>query len=397
MKLKSLLLGTAAAVAVTGGAQAADLALAVEPIDYVKVCDAFGTGYYYIPGTDVCLKIGGKIQLDMWFYDDDDVGNYFNFANWAEGYDPDSGDAFESLDSPEVAEDVWVKDFYRASWEFKSEAAVNFTAKSMSDLGPIVTHFAFTTKSDNNDFDGSTKTVRFDGGYGQIGPVMFGWTDSLFDPGGGYTYDGSIRSDKKVDQARLSYMMGTWGIMLGLEDPRDRYAGPKNATGDYPDIVLALTGGVAGFDVKAAAAITDRTNDTGWGVNLTAEADFGGFQLKATGAYSDNAKSFTGGSNCSTTLDTTTVPPSLSTCDDGEWWSAFISASAMLSGNLKTAATASYQDKADGKGKYGVFEGAIGLYYYPSGNSEIGAELLYKDPEGSDDSLAGHVRWKTEF
>ncbi|MCP4382168.1 MAG: porin, partial [Hyphomicrobiales bacterium] len=37
MKLKTLLLGTATAFAVTSGAQAADLALAVEPIDYVKV------------------------------------------------------------------------------------------------------------------------------------------------------------------------------------------------------------------------------------------------------------------------------------------------------------------------------------------------------------------------
>ena len=53
--------------------------------------------------------------------------------------------------------------------------------------------------------------------------MMFGWTDSTFDPGGGFTYDGAIRSDKTVDQFRLSYLMGTWGIMLGLEDPRDRY------------------------------------------------------------------------------------------------------------------------------------------------------------------------------
>jgi hypothetical protein len=73
MKLKTLFLGTAAAFAVTGGAQAADLALAVEPIDYVKVCDAFGTGYYYIPGTDTCLKISGDIRLDVWFYDDSRV------------------------------------------------------------------------------------------------------------------------------------------------------------------------------------------------------------------------------------------------------------------------------------------------------------------------------------
>ena len=43
MKLKTLLLGTAGALAVVGGAQAADLSVA-EPVEYVKVCDAFGVG-----------------------------------------------------------------------------------------------------------------------------------------------------------------------------------------------------------------------------------------------------------------------------------------------------------------------------------------------------------------
>ena len=68
MKLKTLLLSSAAAFAVVGGAQAADLSVA-EPVDYVKVCDAFGAGYWYIPGTDTCLKIGGLVQFDVNFHD----------------------------------------------------------------------------------------------------------------------------------------------------------------------------------------------------------------------------------------------------------------------------------------------------------------------------------------
>jgi hypothetical protein len=190
MKLKALFLGTAAAFAVSGGAQAADLALAVEPIDYVKVCDAFGTGYYYIPGTDTCLKIGGYIQLDVWFRDSNTVGNYANATDTFFGYDPTSSDPLAS--SPPVNAQLLVKDSYSQSWEFTTEAGVNFTAKSMSDLGPIVTHFNFVTLSNNNDFNGTTKTVRFDGGYGAIGPAMFGWTASTFEVGGGYTYDGAV-------------------------------------------------------------------------------------------------------------------------------------------------------------------------------------------------------------
>ena len=69
MKLKTLLLGSAAAFAVVGGAQAADLSVA-EPVDYVRVCDAFGVGYWYIPGTDTCLKIGGYVQFDVKFHYD---------------------------------------------------------------------------------------------------------------------------------------------------------------------------------------------------------------------------------------------------------------------------------------------------------------------------------------
>ena len=98
MNLKSLLLGTAAVMAVSGAAQAADLAIAVEPIDYVKICDAFGVGYWYIPGTDTCLKVGGYVQLDVWFYDNDRVRNYFNVANYLTGATTGTTDPSNPLD-----------------------------------------------------------------------------------------------------------------------------------------------------------------------------------------------------------------------------------------------------------------------------------------------------------
>lgn len=30
-----------------------------EPVEYVKVCSLYGEGFFYIPGTDTCMKIGG--------------------------------------------------------------------------------------------------------------------------------------------------------------------------------------------------------------------------------------------------------------------------------------------------------------------------------------------------
>ncbi len=66
MKLfKGLLLGSAAAltgVAGVSGARAADLpARAAAPIEYVRICDAYGAGFFYIPGTETCLRVGGLV------------------------------------------------------------------------------------------------------------------------------------------------------------------------------------------------------------------------------------------------------------------------------------------------------------------------------------------------
>ena len=64
MKLvKSLLLGAPAALAAVAGASAADLpSMKAAPVAYVKVCDAYGAGFFYIPGTDTCLKVGGYVR-----------------------------------------------------------------------------------------------------------------------------------------------------------------------------------------------------------------------------------------------------------------------------------------------------------------------------------------------
>ena len=66
MKLaKSLLLGSATAFVAVAGANAADLpSKKAAPVSYVKVCDAYGAGFYTIPGTDTCIKVGGRVRAD---------------------------------------------------------------------------------------------------------------------------------------------------------------------------------------------------------------------------------------------------------------------------------------------------------------------------------------------
>jgi hypothetical protein len=64
MTKKRMLLGSAAALTAISSAQAADLPVKAKPVEYVKICSLYGEGFYYIPGTDICLKVGGYVQAD---------------------------------------------------------------------------------------------------------------------------------------------------------------------------------------------------------------------------------------------------------------------------------------------------------------------------------------------
>src|SRR5665647_775974 len=72
--VKSLLLGTAAGLVAMSGAQAADLPVKAKPVQYVKICSLYGAGFYYIPGTDTCLKVGGFVRAEINF----NAGGSFN-------------------------------------------------------------------------------------------------------------------------------------------------------------------------------------------------------------------------------------------------------------------------------------------------------------------------------
>lgn len=56
---KRVLLGSAAGLITLAGARAADLPVKAKAVEYVKICSLYGAGFYYVPGTDTCLKLGG--------------------------------------------------------------------------------------------------------------------------------------------------------------------------------------------------------------------------------------------------------------------------------------------------------------------------------------------------
>jgi hypothetical protein len=78
--VKSLLLGSAAGlVAVTAG-QAADLPVKAKPVEYVKICSLYGAGFYYMPGTDMCIKIGGWTRVEATWGNDNGNMTWGPFA-----------------------------------------------------------------------------------------------------------------------------------------------------------------------------------------------------------------------------------------------------------------------------------------------------------------------------
>ncbi len=60
-----VLLGSAAAIFAVAGAQAADLPVKAQPVEYVRVCSLYGAGFWYVPGTDTCVKIGAFARLQV--------------------------------------------------------------------------------------------------------------------------------------------------------------------------------------------------------------------------------------------------------------------------------------------------------------------------------------------
>ncbi len=64
-RVRSLLLGSA--LALSGAAHAADLpAIGAAPVEYVRVCSAYGAGFFYVPGsTDTCLRVGGRVRAEL--------------------------------------------------------------------------------------------------------------------------------------------------------------------------------------------------------------------------------------------------------------------------------------------------------------------------------------------
>src|SRR5437016_14625779 len=76
----SLVFGSAASLLALGGTQEADLPVKAKAVEYVRICSLYGAGFWYIPGTDTCIKLGGYLRVDTTFN-----GSIYDQPAWSGG------------------------------------------------------------------------------------------------------------------------------------------------------------------------------------------------------------------------------------------------------------------------------------------------------------------------
>ncbi len=108
--LKTVLLGSAAGLLAAGAAQAADLPVkkAAAAVQYVEVCPVYGSGFYKLPGTDICIRHFGYVKM---------VGG---FQNEREAWDPDGPGALDPIVEKGGSNTVGWQWSIRPGWDFRS-------------------------------------------------------------------------------------------------------------------------------------------------------------------------------------------------------------------------------------------------------------------------------------
>lgn len=235
MAIRTLLFCSTAALMVSTGARAADAIVAAEPepMEYVRVCDAFGKGYFYIPGTETCLKIGGYVRFDS---------NY--------GEDPYSGES--------------------NGWDAFTRGNITLDARSDTEYGTLRSFIDI--RSDANNVT-DTRTY-LNGAYIEIGGFRAGYADSRYDTW--LNSAGNIINDDVVDYTgdrtnQVSYVYGGdvgFSALIGLEEGSGTYDtgfGPAPSASydgsSFPHVIGGVRyaegwGGIAaiaGYDTKAEA------------------------------------------------------------------------------------------------------------------------------------------------
>ncbi|MFK7791729.1 MAG: porin [Devosiaceae bacterium] len=204
---KRLLLGSAAALVATTGAQAADLGLPVAPsVDYVQICSIGSFTGFILPGSDVCFDISG-------------------YARWQVTMNQEGNNA--------------VNDDY----DMIGQGGLNFDARTMTEFG-LLRGFIGLESAGGAAAGNDTVAFGLEKAFVQVGGLTAGLTDSFFDPaftGEALGAIGGMAGD--VDHALIAYTAAFgngFTATLSLEEDEARQNGAVSAA-----VATILNGGVA--------------------------------------------------------------------------------------------------------------------------------------------------------
>jgi len=339
MNIKGLLISSAAAIVAVSGAQAADAIVVAEPepMEYVRICDTYGTGYFYIPGTETCLKIGGYLRYQM---------NYVK---------PDGSDyAFDKL----------------------ARFAPTFTAKSQTEWGTLTSHaqVLFNWASGSTFYGTGTALehayISLDNGTSSF---LVGKTDTPFYEFLGFWAGPTIHEGAyggaNTGQLRYTYNAGNGFSFVAavVENPNDNDFHPSVEGGVSYTQDWGWVAGAVAYDtfVEQFAA------RAGIGFNFTPAISFSLHGMYAdddvAGMYSLNDAPWTGGNQAE--------------------WAVLAGVSAGLTDKVTLNGHFQYLDTEE-------WNAAVNLAWTPVNGLTITPEVAY---ESSTESTIGFLRFQRNF
>jgi hypothetical protein len=139
-------------------ASAADLPVKAKAVEYVKVCSLHGAGFFYIPGTDTCIKIGGFVRTE---WNHNAGGSFAPTVNEAAGYYTRATDTLVN----------------------RTRGLVSFDVRSQTEYGTLRSYLraAWQWTSNTDSIGGSSTAVYLDRAFIQFAGFTFGKTQSFFD------------------------------------------------------------------------------------------------------------------------------------------------------------------------------------------------------------------------
>ncbi|MFH3478419.1 porin [Xanthobacter variabilis] len=277
--VKSLLLGSAAGLVAVAGAQAADLPVKAKAVEYVKVCSAYGAGYFYVPGTDTCLKIGGYARFDT-------------YVNAVGTFRPDiATTAGTGFGGPGVgALNFPFRDSDDPDYLTRARGVIDFDARTQTDYGTLRSYVRFGAEWNSQASASTTanNNLYFERAFVQFAGFTFGYTQSFFELGTNYmmttpfagsnTWTGAI--------AYTAQFGNGFSATLSLEDAANRTTGVQGSTaastaGAFsntffgPDLnVTAASLGYANFQAgqQAPDIVANIRLDQAWGTFMISGA-----------------------------------------------------------------------------------------------------------------------------